>query len=584
MFFSWRARETRQAAHRRPALRLRCRPRLEILEDRCVFSATGNPVVAQTVPVSVLTLASQVTTQPVLNQAGQPTGVTAALTGGGNAPLALNVVQNAVSTVPSTSLQSFSSNFSGSFLVSSTTPELYGVGSSTPAVTGSSSGSSSGSLKAVGGVAQGAPSQPAGYAFTTAAQGDVTWVPATADGSVQEQVVLDDAVTQQSTPARTELGPPPVTVTESPAPASLAGNTVSLAPAVQATNPLVIPSMLPGNATIRTPPIDLHSQGFAITIPQVPGQGGAAPGGGTAQTRPGAPAVQFVTWAGQAAVAGYDIVVQAVTIFVLPTPGQVFSWTVSGTFIVPETPSLPSAAANPTPPGNEGSSLSSPAPAQVGGSTGGPVRLLQLPVFAPSAPVLAFAVTLSASGRESSALSLSGLRPPPVTVTEQSPWASLREHGGHRPSTGSLPDPLTETAPATAAGPPPPSSDESFAIAEAAPVEIAAAEDSETYLHPLYQVAERGELSGPRQLSGTGLVQAALERSVITTPNRWTQETDRLPEPDPVSQQATSSRKEAAHTFRRLGRALVPIAATWAVLQAMHTGILKAPAQRQPRS
>jgi hypothetical protein len=293
--------------------------------------------------------------------------------------------------------------------------------------------------------------------------------------------------------------------------------------------------------------------------------------------------VQYESWTGQVAVAGFDIVVQAVTVFVLPNPGQVFSMTVSSTFFVPEIPSAQAGAAQSTPAGNGGASDLSPGFTQVTSALG-PGRLTEPENSAPAPPVLAFAVTLSSTS-ELAALSFSGLRPPPVTVTEQAPWVSLREYGGHRTSGNGFLDPLMETAPVTAAGPPPLSADESFAVAEAAPVEVATTQDAETYLHPLYQVAERGDRSGVTDLSETGLAQAAVETSMTTPPNRWTQETPQRPASGPPSQPATPTRKEAAGTLRRFGRTLIPIAATWAVIQAVHAGILNKPRQgREPET
>jgi hypothetical protein len=261
--------------------------------------------------------------------------------------------------------------------------------------------------------------------------------------------------------------------------------------------------------------------------------------------------------------------------------------TVSSTLIVPEFSAALSGAAATAAAGSEGSSAPSPVSTEFTDALV-PVRPLQAPSSAAAPPELAFAVTLSSGGAELAALALSGLRPPPATATEQAPWTNLHEYGGHRPlannfidqlafGAGLLTPPDPETAAATAAGPPPFSDDERLASAESAPVETVTIQDAETYLHPLYQVAERGDRSAVTDLSGTALAPSTADRGPWT----MVREAERALPPGPTVHGPRSTdhgpRSTVVGTLRRFGRTLVPIAATWAVIQAVHSGFLIGP-------
>ena len=76
----------------------------------------------------------------------------------------------------------------------------------------------------------------------------------------------------------------------------------------------------------------------------------------------------------------------------------------------------------------------------------------------------------------------------------------------------------------------------------------------ETYLQPLYQVAERGDV-------------AVMDLSVPILARE-------LPGPatERRSDEGSAPRQESASTFRRIGRTLLPAAAAWAILQAIYTG------------
>jgi hypothetical protein len=96
--------------------------------------------------------------------------------------------------------------------------------------------------------------------------------------------------------------------------------------------------------------------------------------------------------------------------------------------------------------------------------------------------------------------------------------------------------------------------------------------EAETYRLPLHQAAERGDLVRLIDLPGTVFVPATgfAERNGNAPRN--------LP-PHAVipASSASSSCKSQAGRFARLGRTLLPVAATWAILQGIYAGMVRTP-------
>jgi hypothetical protein len=244
------------------------------------------------------------------------------------------------------------------------------------------------------------------------------------------------------------------------------------------------------------------------------------------------------------------------------------------------------------------------------------------------------------SGRDAPAVAFSGLRPAPIAVLEQVPWTPVHEYGGNRAPVTSITASLLPVAPVgslalgrgrdawstgTQASAPPSTQlattlarnrldphrslllsslvqntamEEvrsespllfSFDLAESPEKERVGAvvtvsapptgtPGAETYLRPLDQFAERGDLVCLIDLPGTVYVPA----SGFSVRNRGMR--GGVPaETLAASPQTTAASSSRAGRFARLGRTLLPFAATWAIFQAMYTGIVRTsgPARRR---